>query len=82
MDKNRSKERLDQKIKQLEREILKHRGTEEKLLEKQAELITILENSPPIMLLVDREKRVQNAAQALHEFTGKREDEILGRPGG
>jgi signal transduction histidine kinase len=34
------------------------------------------------MLLVDREKRVQNAAHALLEFTGKREEEILVRPGG
>ena len=82
MNKKPSIERLDQKVKLLEKEILGHRETEEKLLEKQAELITILENSPTIMLLVDREKRLQNAAHALLEFTGKREEEILGRPGG
>jgi hypothetical protein len=42
MNKKLSIERVDQKIKQLEKEILKHRETEEKLLEKQAESITIL----------------------------------------
>jgi signal transduction histidine kinase len=77
-----SKERLEKKIKRLEKEILERKQAEEMLLEKQSDLITILENSPIMMFLVDREKRVRNAAHAVEEFTGKRAEEILGRRGG
>ena len=82
MIKEMSEKTLGQKINRLEKEILNHKQTEEMLREQQVELITILQNSPTIMLLVDREKRVQTAANALLEFTGKREEEVLGRPGG
>jgi signal transduction histidine kinase len=77
-----SNEKLEQKIKRLEKEILERKRAEEMLLEKQSDLITILENSPIMMFLVDREKRVRNAAHAVEEFTGKRAEEILGRRGG
>ena len=82
MIKRLSNEKLEQKIKQLEKEIHERKRAEEMLLEKQSDLITILENSPIMMFLVDREKRVRNAAHAVEEFTGKRAEEILGRRGG
>jgi signal transduction histidine kinase len=77
-----TKEKLEQKVKRLEKELIERKRTEEILQEKQSDLITILENSPIMMFLVDREKRIRNAAHAVEEFTGKRVEEILGRRGG
>ena len=82
MVKDLSTEELEQRVKELEQEILKRKQAEKMLLEKQTDLITILENSPIMMFLVDRDKRVRNVAHAVEEFTGKRAEEILGRRGG
>lgn len=77
-----TREALEQKIRQLEKKILKHKREEAGLREKQTELVTILENSPTMMLLVDRDKRIKSAAHAVGEFAGRRTEEILGRRGG
>lgn len=82
MVKGSSTEKLEQRIKELEKEILKRKQAEKILLEKQSDLSTILENSPIMMFLVDRDKRIKNVAHAVEEFTGKQAEEILGRRGG
>jgi len=77
-----TREALERKIKQLEKEIRIHKRKEAALHTKQTELVTILENSPTMMLLVDKDKRIKSAANAVGAFSGQRTEEILGRRGG
>ncbi|MHB9037297.1 MAG: sensor domain-containing protein [Armatimonadota bacterium] len=55
---------------------------EEKLLRSQTELFAVFNNAPVIMVLVDSERRVQQANHAAIQFANRDAEEILGLKGG
>ncbi len=54
----------------------------EALKESQAELSTIFNNAPIVMMLVDREGRVRKVNRAVMDFTGRPTEEMIGLRGG
>ena len=46
------------------------------------EISAILGNAPLIMILVDQDRRVRKVSDALMQFTGRDEEEMLGLRGG
>ncbi len=75
-------EELEKRFKELKKETLERKRAEEALHESRAELTTILENAPIMMILVDPERRVREANSAVVEFTGRPVEEIIGLRGG
>jgi len=56
--------------------------SDHKLSAKKSELATIYENAPLIMLLMDKERRIQKANGYLGNFVGSPVEELLGKRGG
>ena len=67
---NPSYEELEQRVKELEKEIAKSKHAKEALRDSEAELFAIYNDAPITMILVDEDRRVLKANQLALEFTG------------
>jgi PAS domain S-box-containing protein len=65
-----------------QREITERKQAEEALRESEAKLSVVLENIPAILILVDRERRVQMVNKAAAKFAERTIDEMIGLRGG
>jgi PAS domain S-box-containing protein len=63
-------------------DITARRQAEEAIKDRDEELVTIYENAPVIMLLVDVERRVRKANKYARQFAGASDAELIGRRGG
>jgi len=73
---------LEQKIKLIEDEVVKANLKVIAHNNSKIELATILAKTPLFMIIVDQERRVKKVSDAILDFTGKTEEEILGLRGG
>jgi hypothetical protein len=73
-----SYEELEQRVQELEEEAFKRKVAEEALRANQIEISAILDNAPLMMVLVDQDRRVRKASDALMRFTARKEEEIIG----
>lgn len=69
---------LEQRVKELEGEVFKRKGAEEALRGNQIEISAILDNAPLMMVLVDQDRRVRKASDAIMQFTARKEEEMIG----
>ena len=69
-------------IEELENEITEHKKTEEALRESETELSAVFKNTPLIMFLLDRDRRVRKVNFAFEKATGQSADEMIGLRGG
>jgi PAS domain S-box-containing protein len=63
-------------------DVTERRRAEEAIRDREEELVTIYENAPIIMLLVDAERRVRKVNKYAKQFAGASEAELIGRRGG
>jgi len=75
-------EELKQMIKGLEKEIVEYKRSEAVLKDSQMELSAILSSAPLIMMVVDQNRQVRQVSNALMQFTGRQEEEVIGKRGG
>ena len=82
MGRKRTYEELEQRVTELEKEniILKH--SEKEYEDSQKEISLILGNIPLITALVDQDRRITKLSDALVQFTGREEEDIIGLRGG
>jgi len=82
MSKKPNYEELEQRIKLIEDEVVKANQEVNALNNSKIELATILAKIPLFMIIVDQERRVRKVSDAILDFTGRKEEEILGLRGG
>ncbi len=64
------------------RDVTERKRAEQTIKDHEEELVTIYENAPIIMLLVDAERRVRKVNKYAKQFAGASEAELIGRRGG
>ena len=60
-------------------QLIKRRNAETEMKRSQARFLTVFEETPSLMVLVDMDRRIDHANRAVIEFTGKEKTTILGQ---